>query len=273
MTLYVSPSLVISPADAFPANYPLICWDSVVTFSGLAATSSAVGYPVTNLSTVSTIDRWVGGSAAELVVSLTGIDAEIDYVGIARHNLGSAGIEVSVETLAGDVGAAWEEVFAPVLPGDDAPLVLRFALAPVIGVRLRLAAGDAAPQMAVLRVGKALRMQRGLQSDFVPFHRAVSTDKLDGANAAGDYLGTIITRQQIGSTASFKALTNAWYTANMEAFVLAANAGDPFFFIAEPEAHPDQVGYCRINGSATPRYSLSMTDYLDISLPLRAIVS
>ena len=274
MTLFISPSLVISPADNFPANYPLFGWHNVVTFSGLAASSAATGYPVTNLSTVSTIDRWRAADTSEQLVTVTGLDAAIDYVGIARHNLGSAGIVVSVETLAADIGADWEEVFAGVLPGNDTDLMLQFDAAPVIGARLRLAAGDAAAEMAVLRIGKALRAQRGLQTDFVPFDRAVTTDKLDGENEYGDYLGTIITRQQIATTATINHLTDAWYEANMAQMVRALNEGDPFFFVADPVARPDLVGYCRVAGTARPKYSLRDSNYyVDLSLPMRAIVS
>lgn len=273
MTLFLSPALIITPADDFPASYPLIGWHNVVAFSGLSASSAATGRPVTNLSTVSTIDAWRAADSSEQVVTLTGVDDIVDYVGIARHNLGSAGIEVSVETLAADVGAGWEEAFAGVLPGNDAPHMMRFDAAPVIGVRLRLAAGDAPAEMAVLRVGKALRLQRGLQSDFVPFDRAVMTSKLDGENEYGDFLGTIITRQQIATTATIKALEDGWYETNMSAFIAAANAGDPFFFVADPEARPDLVGYCRVNGTATPRYSMNRSTYVDLSLPMRAIVS
>lgn len=274
MTLFLSPALIITPADDFPANYPLIGWHNVVTFSGLSATSSATGYPATNLSTVSTIDMWRAADDTEQVVTLTGVDDIVDYVAIARHNLGSAGIEASVETLAADVEADWEEVFAGVLPGSDAPHMLRFAAAPVIGVRLRLQAGDAPAEIAAMRIGKALRLQRGLQADFVPFHRAITTDKLDGENEFGDFLGSIVTRQQIATTATINHLTDAWYEENMAPFVRAANEGDPFFFVADPEAHPDQVGYCRIAGSARPKYSLANSNYYtDISLPMKAIVT
>ena len=273
MTLFISPSLIITPVDTAPAWYPLLGWHNVVTFSGLAATSSAAGYPVTNLSTDSTIDRWVGGSAAELVVTLTGIDDIVDYVGIARHNLGSAGIEVSVETLAGDVGADWEEAFAGVLPADDAPMVMQFDAAPVIGVRVRMQAGTAAPDIAAMRIGKLIKMQKGLQADFVPLHRAVTRQKLAGRNERGDYLGTIITDQQAAATAAFRMLEADWYDETLAAFVLAANEGAPFFFVWDPDQHPDEVGYCWLREDAQPRFPMLNKGYLDLTLALGGVVS
>lgn len=273
MALILSAALAISPVATYPASYPLIGWHNVVTFGSLSATSAATGYPATNLSTPSTIDRWVGGSAAELLVTVSGLDDEVDYVGIARHNLGSAGIEVSVEILTADAGGVWAEAFAGVLLGDDAPAVLQFAAVTVIGVRLRLQAGTAAPDIAVLHVGKLIQMQKGLQQDWVPLHRAVSTEKLGGRNEAGDYLGTIVTRQKAGTVASFKVLDADWYDATLAAFVDAANAGSAFFFMWEPDGHADEVGYCWLTADAMPRWSMMNTDYLDLSLSLGGIVS
>lgn len=273
MALLLSPALLITPSSTIPAWYPKIGWDNVVTFASLSATSSATSYPVTNLSTPSTIDRWIGGSAAELLVSVTGIDDTIDYVGIARHNLGSAGIEVSVETLSGDPGAVWTEVFTGVLLGDDAPAVLQFDAAPVIGVRLRLQAGSEAPDIAVLYAGLMLQTEKGLQADFVPIHRALSVEKLNGRTELGDYLGTIITKEALNNSAQFKLLTSSWYEASMAPFVLAANRGRPFFFAWDPDGHGSDVGFCWLTDSAQPRFPMLNKGFIDLSLAMGGIVS
>lgn len=273
MALFVSPGLVVSPVDSAPAWYPLIGWQNVVTFGKLSATSSASGYPVTNLASDSTIERWKGGSAAELLVTVSDLNDQIDYVGIARHNLGTAGIQVSVETLTAEPGAVWTEVFAPVVLGDNAPAVLRFSAATIIGLRLRLAAGTAAPDIAVLRVGKLLKMQRGLQADFVPLHRAVTREKLNGRSEAGDYFGAIVTNAAAGSTAQFKMLGASWYDSNAAAFVLAANKGGPFFFVWDPDAHPGEVAYCWLSEDATPRFPMLNKNYYDLSLSIGGIVT
>jgi len=273
MALFISPSLVVTPVDTYAAWYPLVGWHNVVAFGNLTATSAASGYPVTNLSTPSTIERWVGGSAAELLVTVSDLDDEIDYVGIARHNLGTAGIEVSVETLTAEPGAVWTEVFAPVLPADDAPLVLRFDAATIIGLRVRLAAGTAAPDMAVLHVGKLVQMQKGLQADFVPLHRAVTREKLNGRNEAGDYFGAIVTNAAAGSTAQFKMLGASWYDANLAEFVLAANQGAACFFVWDPDQHPDDVAYCWLTEDASPRFSMLNKNYVDLTLSFGGIVT
>lgn len=273
MALFLASALAISPVDTWPAKNPLIGWHNVVTFASLSATSAATGYPVTNLSTPSTIDRWVGGSAAELLVTVSGLDDEVDYVGIARHNLGSKGIEVSVEVLTADAGGVWAEAFAGVLPGDDSPLLLRFAAVTVIGVRLRLLAGDAAPDIAVLHVGKMIQMQKGLQADWVPLHRALEVEKFLGRNDAGDFLGAIVTRRRAAATATFRLLTSAWYDATLAGFVAGVNGGDAFFFAWDPADHADEVGYCFVEGSVQPKFPTLNKGFVDLALSLSGIVS
>ena len=99
MSLYTSPGLVLSGAEAaFPAGTPLIGYQDLTEASNVFSTTAAAGFPVTNLANSATHLVWRGSATTgyEYVSVVTNTADLIDYVGIARHNFGSAGIGVLV---------------------------------------------------------------------------------------------------------------------------------------------------------------------------------
>src|SRR5690606_19848477 len=112
---------------------------------------------------------WKSGSTADqyLTVTLDG-DIETDCLGIARHNLGSGACGVTIEGITAEDGAVWEEL-ATVTPGaDDAPVIVLFEAGFYTGIRLFLEPGSVEPQAAVLYLGKALKLTKGIVPGFVP---------------------------------------------------------------------------------------------------------
>src|SRR5690606_20831318 len=101
--------------------------------------SELTDFPASNLANPSTtpLQGWRSDSTADQYVTATvSPQVEVDYVGIARHNLGSTQTVVTVEAILADEGADWEVVVEPTTLGDDAPAVFRFAPDFYVGVRL-----------------------------------------------------------------------------------------------------------------------------------------
>lgn len=267
MPILISPALVITPVDTYPATYPVVGWDNQVAFSNITSDSADTSYPVTNLANPNTSQKWLSAGTAEQLVTVSSLEGLSDYVGIARHNFGTAGIEVSVEGITAEPGAVWEEVFPGVLPADDTPLLLRFASDYYIGLRLRLIPDATAPSAAVLYAGLALVLMRGLQPGFTPITAGQTVEMLNGRSERGEHLGAIITGQARDSTATIKTLDPDWYTENMKPFVDAANLGQPFFFAWNPSEHPDEIGFCWFESTVRPVYA-QLTQEIDISLPM-----
>lgn len=267
MALFVSSALIITPSEVYPQTYPLIGWQNLVRFSNISTASSPTATPVTNLANPNTDQVWASASTAEQLVTISSLDDEVDYLAVARHNFGSAGIEISVETLSGEPGAVWEEVIAATLVADDSPLMLQWEAATVIGVRLRLVPGATAPRAAVLYVGKSLRMMRGVQPGFTPIRDGMDVTIRNGRSEAGEFLGAIITGEQLSTVADFRFLDADWYLSDMRGFVAAANRGAPFFWAWNPLDYPDEVGFCWLSSIARPVKS-QLTGEIDISLSM-----
>jgi hypothetical protein len=194
-------------------------------------------------------------------------DREIDYAGIARHNLGSTGATVSLEVLSpGD--SDYTEVISGFIPADNAPILMRFTPQYCDYVRIKISPGSAKPEMAVVYVGALLVMQRGIQEGHTPLPLARQDDVVRGTAQNGDFLGSIVLRESLQSSVNFQYLDSDWIRENMLDFFDAART-TPFFFAWQPEAYPTEVGYAWTTND--PRPSEVVMDYAHLSLDLRAI--
>lgn len=254
MTLIISPALVLSPAPGVSSWWPIILWQSLVTVSNIEADSEETAHPVTNLANPATSLKWVsGGTSEQLITVLFDTTDAINAVGIARHNLGSTETSVSVEGLSAEPEAEWETIIEDALLGDDSPALLLFPDTYLIGLRLRLKPTDTPPEMAVLYVGEAFRVQFGLRPGFTPIMDGQDVRKAAGVSEGGDYLGEIVLGEKLSTTAQFDHMERDWYREYMRPFVTAANRGRPFFFAALPTWYPREVGFCWLDTPAKPR--------------------
>lgn len=271
MGIVTAPGLVITPDYDYEPHHPLVCWENKVTFSGLTSDSAVTGNPVTNLANQNTNNLWKSGSTAEQLVTVSSLDGETDSVNIARHNLGSAAVLVSVETLTAEPGAVFTEVFAPVYLADDSPAILRFAKGYYTDVRLRLVPTATAPQIGILYVGALTALKPGLEPGFVPLSRAKNYEVYSGRSTSGEYLGAIITGGGLQSSASIRDIDPDFYGDVVAPFLESANLFEPFFFAWSPDAYPSEVAFAWLTSPALPNISRN-TLHVDISLSMAGLI-
>lgn len=274
MALVISRNVVLlaTPIEGDLANAPVIGWRNLVTLGGIAADSEAEAFPASNLANPSTASRWQSETTAEQYVTFDVSSPDpIDYVGLARHNLGSAGVNVSIEIPDPDNEGEWIEVFAPaVLPGD-APQILRFDPVNAAQVRLRLQGASAPPRIAVCYVGALTVLPRGLQPGHVPLPFAAGDEIVTGQAESGDFLGRIVTKQALSTAVQITYLDYGWFKANLGGFVQAART-IPFFFAWMPQIHPAEVGYAWLDNDVRPETSVvSSGVVVSLSLQLSAV--
>lgn len=270
MSVYLSPGLVVSPAAGESPISPYIGWQNQVAFGNITADNEAAGKPITNVANPSTANWWLSASTAEQLVTVSDLEGETDYVGIAGHNFGSAEIVVSVEAITAEPGADWEVVHTGAAPADNGPLLLRFEKDFYVGVRLRLVPDGVAPRMAVLHVGELIVIPTGISPGYTPITEGRDVDVVGGTSVGGDFLGNIVTGASLRTTTPLKLLPKDWYETVFSPFVRAFNEGEPAFFAWSPVYRPNQVGYCWIDGSANPVISQSDGKY-DIDIPMRGV--
>lgn len=251
--IVVSSSLVLSESD-LTADHPIVGYRNIVTVDNVAADGEDPLYPITNLVNPATHLRWQSDDDdLQYITVTTGSADPIDYVGLVRHNLGSAEIAVSVE---GDAGGGYAELVAPVIPGDDGPLLFRFSPTSLTAIRLKLAAGSSIPRASVLHVGKLLVLPRKLWQDHTPIPFGRRQTVVNGRSASGEFLGSILLGAWNEGRIKETLIDPDVYREDVDAFLRAAvNDRAAFFFGWRPEMYPTEIGYCWALNEAQPKNS------------------
>lgn len=273
MPIVISQALVLSELVAGGADAPLIGWHNLVTASGAEADEEDADYPATNLANPNTAARWQAETTDDqyITFTLSGTDA-VDYVGIARHNLGTGQVTVSVEISDGESPEGWTEVAPEFIPAGDQPIVIRFDEEQPPKIRIKLQPGSVIPRMAVVYVGKLLRLPRGVQPGIIPPTWAHNDDVVAARSEAGDYLGATTLSRSLTFSVSIQYLTYAWWNANMPGFIEHARSRYPFFFAWMPASYPNDVGYAWTQSDIRPdAQMLRQGVYVGFDMDLRAV--
>jgi len=268
MSIYVASGYALTLAAEANADFPIILWNNLVTASNVTASQEAAGYPDSNLANPSTVEVWKSGSTADQTITVTFAATEIDAIGIARHNLGSGQVAITVEGT--DDGSTWTELVAEQIPADDSSILFRWEPTTLVGVRLSLAPDATQPQAAVLYVGKLLVFERGVQAHMPIVYGRQRTVR-NVQSVGGDYLGRVIIGGTLRTTAEFKMLSAAWFRSTLDPF-LDASAEIPFFFAWSPESYPLEVGFAWLTGEAAPS-TADLYGLVNLSLPLEGILT
>lgn len=279
MSVVISSNYVLSDSisggGVINADNPLIGYDNIVTSGVLASTTAQAGYPVTNLANPATHLQWRGNDndSDEYIYVNRETTDPIDYVGIAKHNLGTSGMAVSVEVSNGGSPEVWTEVFEPVLLATDAPAILRFAPQAVFALRVRIQPSASSPapfpRVAVLYVGKLLVLQRRIYVGHTPITMGRVTTVVNGRSESGNFLGRIVLGETTQTKVELQNLTPDWYRSYMEPFLLQAQE-NPFFFAWRPGTYVREVGYAWLTTDPIPSNQRS-NGMMQVSLEMAGI--
>jgi hypothetical protein len=282
--IVVSSGFVVSPgADNLNADSPIVGYRNRVPESTLSATTADDNFPVTNLNNPATHLRWQADAAlpASDVYITVIFDPDssaklVDYLAIARHNLGSGQAVVSVEgTHAEPVNPEdWVELVGEHLLPNDGPTIFRFTRQGLFGIRLRIQPSQSLPvktrSIAVLFVGELLSLQRRIYVGHTPLHLGRETTIANHRSIDGCFLGRIILGASTSTSVELSNLTPAWYRAYMDPFLIEARE-NPFFFGWRPGAYPYEAGYAWLTDDPRPTNSRT-NGMMSVSLDLKGIV-
>lgn len=271
--IVISSTLALALQQQRYSDWPVIGWQNLVTIDNIAATSEHSNYPATNLANPSTtsLQGWRSDSASEQYLTVTLSTAEeVDYLAVARHNWGSAEIGVTVEGIAGEEEADWEELIGERFLGNDEPAIFRFGPGHYAGLRFKLAPDAAAPRAAVLYSGKLLEVLGGVQPGHIPINYGRDRNVVTGRSQAGDFLGRIIVGGTRRSSVNFTMLDPAWYREEFEPFA-DASAASPFFWGWHPTTYPHEVGFAWLTADPRP-VQAHQAGQVDVQLEFEAII-
>jgi hypothetical protein len=269
MPLILSPSLVLSNPTQYDASSPVLGWENQITVAGTSADSEVDFYPATNLANPATNLTWKSDSTeVQYVTFAINEESPIDYLGIARHNLGSAGVVIEVEIQLFDSGD-WSQLIEGFVVANDAPILVRFLETTANAVRLKLTPLATPPEIAVVHIGQMLVMPIGIPAGHTPLIDGRTTRTATGNSEAGDFLGSIVLSQKLNTSVAFQYLEDTWYRANLRPFVREGR-GATFFYSGLPDSHPEEAGYAWL--TSDPRPTFIEAGWVNITFEIGGIV-
>jgi hypothetical protein len=273
MSIVISSSYVISASASgggvITADNPLIGYDNITTEANIASTTEDADFPADNLANPATHLRWKGtATAIEYLTVLNPDAADLDYIAVARHNWFTAQIAVSVEYLT--LPSTWTQLIAPVILPNDGPALFRFPKIAYSGIRLKLAAGTAAPNAAVVYCGALLVLQRRMYVGHTPITLGRTTMQSSLRSVNGNFLGRVVLGRKTSTQIMLQNLTPDWYRAYMAPFVLAAEE-IPFFFAWRPSTYSNEIGYAWLSQDPVPKNQRT-NGMMQVDLSLEGVI-
>ena len=249
MTTVIGRGLVLSKVTSLDNNAAIIGYHNLATVSTVTATSETIDNPITNISNPATAYRWQASSNADQVITIQTDGQEIDYVGIARHNLNQAGLSITVRydgvTVASNVNVS----------DNQAILYLQTVAAPDV-VTITISGATTAASIAVLYVGKSIRLERNIYVGHTPITYGRDRTTINGVSENGQYLGEIVVRQTNKTSVSLSNLTPDWYRNTLDPFFSLAPRV-PCFWAWRPTTYAAEVGFCWVEGDPQMSNQLS----------------
>lgn len=242
MATIISTGFVLGEAET--GDKGVLCFDNIVTANNISATSSTIENPITNITNPATAFLWEATSSADQTITVDVGGLEVDYIGIARHNLNQVGLTVLIKYNGVTV------VPAQAISDTQAILFLRGIATPTT-IEIVISGSTVAPKIGVLYIGKKLELQRGLYVGHTPITYGRDRVSINGVSENGQYLGEIVVRQTNSTQVNLQNLTPEWYRSMLDPY-FSALPRKPCFFAWKPAKYPAEVGYVWVEGNPKP---------------------
>jgi hypothetical protein len=238
--IYVTPAVVLSETVQ-DANLARIGIQSLINEANIAADEEAVGFPSTNLANTSTAERWKGTTTGVQYITVNdGGTQQVDYFAIARHNLGSTGATVKLQSSPD--GTTWTDCSEAIAPANDTAVIVRTVAATANFWRLELTPGTDPLTIAVFYLGRLIVVERRIQVGHTPITLGKEWSVTTGRSTSGQFLGRILRSEWRVSQVTWANLTPSWVRDTFSPFVDQA-ATRPFFWAWRPDTWPSECGY------------------------------
>jgi hypothetical protein len=169
----------------------------------------------------------------------------VNYVGIASHNLGSTGASYVLQYSTD--GLIWTDAIDQRMAADDAAILHEFDDVTARWYRLSLTPGSAVPSIAVLYIGRVLRLERRIYVGHTPIVYGRRYTVSSNYSENGQFLGRVLRRTTLSSSVSMENITPSFYRTDVDPFFQAASV-TPFFFAWRPSDYPREVGFAWLTG-------------------------
>ena len=233
------PEIYIEPATGnFTSAYraanllPMILWDNLATRDTLGA-----GY--VNMVDNNTIDFWESPNTSNHNIWVENIgQARFSCVALFRHNLATAGVEISIHDGVSPV-TSW------FTPQSDRLLIIIFPDAVAnnrIGLQYRNATTP--PIIYNLFVGQRMVIPSGIDgSGFDPIEFSTSSELVQNQSLSGNLIGNYIVKSGVNVDLPFNFVEQDFIYDKVKGFAKHYNSGKPFFMASSPSLLPNDAAF------------------------------
>ena len=231
----------------------------------VTASSTETGYYASGPANTLTYERWKPTSASATWDYDLGSVRVIDYVCLASHSLGSNNNSIAIQTSANASGA-FGDVIASTAIADDSPIMAIFSAIGVRRIRISISGGTA-PEIGVIKCGRALQMQQPIYGGHRPVPFTRQTNLRTNYSETGEFLGRTRQRMMLQTEYAWTHLKADWMRSNWLSFTDAIRT-EPFWIAWRPFEFED-VAYCQVD--ELPKASnMGIKDYMQVSMSVRA---
>lgn len=271
MSVVISSQFVLTD-QAFPLNHARIGINSALVGATVTATSTATGFDPENVIDGTTYDYWRPTTGnATLTAVFTEIQ-EIDYLGIAAHDLGTAGASIQLQHYIDGAWTDTTDAYEPnqfdALATGDKTIMLFFNRVFTDRIRLVITSSQVY-SVGVVYAGKAFAFERPFYQGHRPLSLNRTTSIVHHISEQGLDVGRYIRRKGARTTIQVNNQTPG-FMRNKVAPLIQARRTKGFFFAWRPDSLPDDVAFCWSAENIQPVNS-GKRDLMDLSFSVSAI--
>ena len=235
-------------------------------FSGgtISATSTATGYFAAAPDNTLTYEKWKPNTTNASWAIDFGGSVACDYCCIGAHTLGTNGCTLEVQYFQAD--GTWADLVPNTDITDDSDIFVIFPLQAYGDWRIRITNGTA-PEIGVIKFGRALQMERPLFGGHAPITLARQTVMKMNESESGEYLGRSKFRTYLETSFAWKNLSDSWIRTNWPLLQRSIET-EPFFIAWRPSTY-SEAAFGRAMGTPIPSNS-GQRNLMDVELSMRA---
>lgn len=259
----------------FPSGYTLPSGDEPLTHARIAhslnwisggtatASGTATDYFEDGPDNSLSYERWKPDSLPATWEYDFGSAQDIDYCVIAAHTMGASGNTLEVQYDDG----GWTDLITATAITDDSPIFVIFPEETFQTFRIRITNGTA-PEIGVVKFGKAMQMERPLYGGHSPLPLSRVTALRANNSETGQFLGRAVQRKFLSTAYSWQHLSSAFIRSDWVPFQKAIEA-EPFVIAWRPATFQD-VGYCQVDAVPIPQ-AMGIRDLYSVEMQVRGL--
>lgn len=269
MAVFISQRLTLQLSAEVLPDLPRACFENLLRYGVLTSSGESSefinNYPE-NVIDGNTFDYWQPDDGNGWLQVVLPSAEDVDFLGIAAHNIGSLGASVVLQYWD---GSTWIDCHDAITPVNDDVLMVFFDT--IFSNTFRVLFSGGAPIIGVVYVGRAFAFQRKIYGGHSPVTLARTQKVTKNISEAGLDLGRSMIREGAATSIAFNNLTAPWVRSFLKP-VIELMKTQPFFFAWRPDSYPSEVGYVWTDEDIKPT-NQGTKNYMSLSFNVKGFIN